>query len=135
MVVDGLLQNGENALAVLATKPNTTTDVVDEMVAARMDRQLILGQDKPPILWIVADEAVLHRLVGSPRVMHEQLMHVAGLAERPNVNVEIVPASACAHLGRDLGPARWRLGADARPDRRRAGRHGHLGVPDRADPG
>jgi transcriptional regulator with XRE-family HTH domain len=99
MVVDGLLQSEEYARAVLATKPNTTTDVVDEMVAARMDRQLILDQDKPPILWIVADEAVLHRLVGSPRIMHEQLMHVAGLAERPNVNVEIVPASAGAHIG------------------------------------
>jgi len=99
MIVDGLLQTEEYARAVLATKPNTTTDVIDEMVAARMDRQLILDQDKPPILWIVADEAVLHRLVASPKIMHAQLMHVADMAELPNVNVEIVPASAGAHIG------------------------------------
>ena len=37
------------------------------------------------------DEHVLNRLIGSPEIMHEQLLHVADLAERPYVCVQVVP--------------------------------------------
>ena len=37
---------------------------IDEMVSARMERQSILAQDKPPMLWSIVDEGVLRLPVG-----------------------------------------------------------------------
>ena len=99
MVVDGLLQTAEYARALLAVRPNTSVDELEGMVSARMDRQTILDRPSPPLVWVVLDEAVLHRRVGTPEVMREQLLHVADMAERPNITVEVVPASAGAHTG------------------------------------
>ncbi len=47
----------------------------------------------------MVDEAVLHREVGGPKVMHDQLIHLAELADRPNITVEVIPYSAGAHSG------------------------------------
>ena len=74
------------------------------MVAARMDRQAVLARDKPPTLWIVLDEGVLYRPVGGSMIMNEQLTHLAEMARRPNVMVQIVPSSVGAYEG-----IRWPL--------------------------
>jgi hypothetical protein len=62
-----------------------------------MERQAILGRDGPPLLWIVLDEAVLHRQVGSEKVMRDQLDQLAEMSCRPNITVEVVPFSAGGH--------------------------------------
>jgi Domain of unknown function (DUF5753) len=48
---------------------------------------------------VVLDEAVLYRLIGSPQVMHDALVHVAELSQRPYVVVQVVPASNGANAG------------------------------------
>ena len=53
----------------------------------------------PPTLWAVLDEAVLHRLIGSRKVMYDQLLHLADTSCRSNVTVQIVPAEIGAHAG------------------------------------
>ena len=53
--VPGLLQTPEYARAVLGTRPNTTPDELDDMVAARLARRAILDRDNPPMLWVVVD--------------------------------------------------------------------------------
>ncbi|HEV2376721.1 MAG TPA: Scr1 family TA system antitoxin-like transcriptional regulator, partial [Streptosporangiaceae bacterium] len=53
VLVPGLLQTPEYARAVLATRPNTSEDQIDELVTARMERQVILSRDDPPLLWVV----------------------------------------------------------------------------------
>ena len=45
------------------------------------------------------DESALRRLVGSPAIMYEQLTHLAGSAEGPNISIEVVPASTGANAG------------------------------------
>jgi transcriptional regulator with XRE-family HTH domain len=95
--VDGLLQTEPYARNVLSGRPNTTEDEVDQLVAARMERQLILDRANPPLLWAVIDEGALHRQANDVKVMHEQLLHLAEMSERPNINVEVVPYSAGAH--------------------------------------
>ncbi len=95
--VDGLLQTEPYARNVLSGRPNTTADEVDQLVAARMERQLILDRPNPPLLWAVIDEGALHRQANDAKVMREQLLHLAELSERPNINVEVVPYSAGAH--------------------------------------
>jgi hypothetical protein len=42
---------------------------------------------------VVLDEAVLHRLIGTPAVMADQLVHVASMAERLHVSVHVLQAT------------------------------------------
>ncbi len=98
-LVPGLLQTPDYAEAVVGTRPNTARDEVDALVEARLARQAILERDDPPLLWAVIDEAVLHRPVGDAKVMHGQLLHLAQLADRPNVTLQVIPYSAGGHIG------------------------------------
>jgi len=95
--VDGLLQTEDYARAVLSSRPNTSHDDIEELVTARMARQVILERAEPPVLWAVIDEGALHRLVGSEKVMRDQLFHLAEMSLRPNITVEVVPYSAGGH--------------------------------------
>lgn len=99
VLVPGVLQTREYARAVLATRPTTTDEETEQLVSARLDRKAILETDDPPLLWVVLDEGVLHRQVADPKVMHDQLAHLADLSARSNITVEIVPYGAGAHSG------------------------------------
>jgi hypothetical protein len=99
-LIPGLLQTAEYARALfLAAQTDTSDDVIDALVAARLERQVILGRADPPDVVAVLDEAVLHRLIGSPQVMHDVLAHVAELSRRPYIVVQVVPASNGANAG------------------------------------
>lgn len=65
-LVPGLLQTEAYARAVLETHPNTSQDVIEERVAARIARQRILDRDDPapPLRWVLLDEHVLTREIG-----------------------------------------------------------------------
>jgi transcriptional regulator with XRE-family HTH domain len=99
-LIPGLLQTAEYAQALfLAAQSDTSEDVIGALVAARLERQIILDRADPPDLVVVLDEAVLHRLIGSPQVMHDALVHVAELSQRPFVVVQVVPAGNGANAG------------------------------------
>jgi transcriptional regulator with XRE-family HTH domain len=100
-LVPGLLQTPGYARAVLATRPNTAEDEVDNLVAARLSRQDVLTRDDPPppLLWALIDEGVLYRPVAAHEVMHDQLVHLVGMSRLPNVTIHIVPYSAGGHTG------------------------------------
>jgi transcriptional regulator with XRE-family HTH domain len=98
-LVPGLLQTVDYARAVLATRPNTSEDEVEQLTVARIDRQVILERDSPPLLWAVIDEAVLRREVGGSKVMHDQLWHIVKASDRPNITVEVIPDGTGAHSG------------------------------------
>jgi hypothetical protein len=99
---------------VLASRPDLSDDVLEQMVAARTGRQVILDKPEPPHLLVVLDEAVLHRLVGSPKIMHEQLVHLAEASARSHISVQVIPATVGAHAG--LGGAFTIATVDGRPD-------------------
>ena len=99
VVIPGLLQTDQYARAVLRTRIGDTDDEIDAMVEARMARQAILGKDKPPTLWAALDEGVLHRPVGGPHVMREQLNRLAEAARLPNIVIQVIPAGTGAHEG------------------------------------
>ena len=100
LLVPGLLQTAEYARALFrAWQVADTEEEVELLVAARLDRQRIFGQDRPPSVWAVIDEAVLHRPVGGAKVMHDQLEHLAEMSCRPWVSVQVIPAEVGAHAG------------------------------------
>src|ERR1700729_1687691 len=64
LLIPGLLQTEEDARAVLAAAPPASPEEeVERLVSARMDRQAILDQAGPPLLWVILDEGVLTRPV------------------------------------------------------------------------
>lgn len=94
-LIPGLFQTEDYARATLAAHPHTSADVVEERVAARLARQEILTREDPPppILWVLLDENVLRREVGGSKVMHDQLGHLAEMARRPTIAVQVIPSS------------------------------------------
>lgn len=103
LVVPGLLQTEAYASAVFRTRFGVTDNEVAEKAAARLRRQEILDRDHPPQLWMILDEAVLRRPVGGRHVMAEQLSRLAAASQRPNMRIEIIPASVGAHEGAYAG--------------------------------
>jgi transcriptional regulator with XRE-family HTH domain len=100
MLIPGLLQTPEYARALfLAAQTDTSDDAIGALVATRLERQAILDRADPPDIVVVLDEAVLHRLIGSPEVMHDALVKVADLSRRPCVVVQVIPAGNGANAG------------------------------------
>jgi len=98
VLVPGLLQTAGYARALfLAT--GLDEDAAQEHVSVRLDRQAILERPHPPHVVTVLDQSVLHRLIGSPQVMADQLMHIAELSQRPDVSVQVIPADTGANAG------------------------------------
>ncbi|MGD3109020.1 helix-turn-helix domain-containing protein [Streptomyces sp. YGL11-2] len=98
LLIPGLLQTPAYARVVFrAYQPTATGDVIDELVANRMDRTRLLDSPTTPFVWCILDEAALRRAVGGPRVMTEQLGQVADLFRRHRAIVQVLPFRAGAH--------------------------------------
>jgi transcriptional regulator with XRE-family HTH domain len=97
-LIPGLLQLEAYALAVLERHPDTTPDQAAERAGARIARQAVLDREQPPKFWVLMDESALHREVAPPKVMAEQMTHLADMARRPNVTIQLIPGKA-AHVG------------------------------------
>lgn len=98
MLVPGLLQTEGYAREVirsglLIAPPGE----IERRVQVKMTRQRVLTKDNPVQLAVVLDEAVLLRMVGGPAVMLDQLAHLAAMAARPNVTVQVLPLAAGSH--------------------------------------
>ncbi len=97
-MVYGLLQTEEYARAVLATG---MPDDLNGLVAARVERQRILDREQPPLTWVVLDESVLLRPIGSREVMRRQLAHLLELTGHRWMHVQVLPNTAGAHASLD----------------------------------
>ncbi|NML50120.1 helix-turn-helix domain-containing protein [Streptomyces sp. R302] len=95
-MVYGLLQTEAYARAVLSVEQ---TDRLEELLAARMERQRILRREHPPVLCVVLDEAMLHREIGGPEVMRAQLEHLLSFAHEPWVQIQVLPNEVGEHPG------------------------------------
>jgi transcriptional regulator with XRE-family HTH domain len=101
-IVPGLLQTPRYARAMYeAGVPEFTQERINEHIEVRLMRQRLLVQEPPIRLEVVLDEAVLHRLVGGPAVMSEQLDRLAALSGQPNVTMQVIPYAVGAHPAMD----------------------------------
>lgn len=101
-VIPGLLQTLEYARAMHEiTIPPLAPEEIDDWLEVRIKRQRRLTENPELRLWVVLDEAVLHRAVGGPDVMAAQLDHLIEMTNRPNVTVQVIPYDAGAHPAMD----------------------------------
>jgi transcriptional regulator with XRE-family HTH domain len=98
LIIPGLLQTAEYARALFLAA-GADDAKADEMVEVRLERQSVLDRSDAPHVVTILDESVLHRLIGSPVIMSDQLSHLANMAERTNVQVQIVPSARGANAG------------------------------------
>lgn len=102
LLVPGLMQTREYARAASrAARPDLVPEVIERKVDLRLARQKLLDEADPPDVWLVLDEAALHRPVGGREVMRDQLQRLADVADRTNVTVQILPYEAGEHAGMD----------------------------------
>ncbi len=59
-----------------------------------MRRQQILRRPGSPRLWAIIEEAALRRAPISAAAMRAQIKHLIDVSERPNVALQVMPASA-----------------------------------------
>lgn len=93
--IPGLFQTAEVARAISQTTAGEEN--VEEKVELRLKRQEILTRDNPAVVSAVINEAVLLRPVGGPSVFRAQLDHLANLAKRPNISIQVLPFAAGEH--------------------------------------
>jgi hypothetical protein len=89
--VPGLLQTPDYARAVQRLlHTDASAAEIDRRIELCQGRQRVLQESDPPRYWAVLDEAVLHRQIGGPEVMRDQMRALIEASERPNVRLQIV---------------------------------------------
>jgi transcriptional regulator with XRE-family HTH domain len=100
--VPALLQTKEFAAAMIkGIVPKIDPDILRQRVEARMRRQQLLDQPKPPRYRALLDEAALRRQVGGPSVMKAQLDKILELVEKGKATVQVIPYSVGAYAAVD----------------------------------
>jgi transcriptional regulator with XRE-family HTH domain len=95
LIVPGLLQTPDYGRRILrGGRPRDTDEQIDELLAARLDRQQILTTEDPASFWFILDEMALRRPIGGGEVMRAQLDRLREVACWPHVNIQIVPFEA-----------------------------------------
>ncbi len=101
-VVHGLLQTNEYALAVI--KLSNTGEPNEKQVrrvAARAARRQRLDSASAPVFHAVIEESVLRRPIGGPDVMTGQLRALLEAADKPHVQMQIMPQESWQHPGHE----------------------------------
>jgi hypothetical protein len=104
LIVPALLQTPDYARAVIAAvRPDLPASELDRRVELRLRRQELLDQERPPVMRVLLDDALLRRPVGGPGVMAAQRRRLLADADRPAVTIQVLEVAAGAHAGMD-GP-------------------------------
>ncbi|MEV6558297.1 helix-turn-helix transcriptional regulator [Nocardia sp. NPDC051756] len=106
ILLPGLLQTDEyrRALIWLRTPQMPAAEVERRIEVLNHRRAHLYDPTKPLSLHAVIDEAALRRAVGGRSAMAEQLNHLAAAGDLPNISVQVIPLSAEAYAGLDIGP-------------------------------
>lgn len=100
--VPGPFQTREYARAVLGSGwPPSSEQKVERLLEARMARQELLKRDPLPLLWVVVDEGVLRRPIGSREIMLAQLDRLLSLAAESFVRFQVMSFAKGVHAAMD----------------------------------
>ncbi|MCX5185441.1 helix-turn-helix transcriptional regulator [Streptomyces sp. NBC_00268] len=97
--VPGLLQTEEFAREVLSGPQTTaeTDEAIEEQVAARLGRQLLLRMDAAPHVRFIIDEYAFRRASATAKIWDDQLLHIEAVAMWPDVVLQVLPFAAGVH--------------------------------------
>jgi hypothetical protein len=99
-LVPGPFQTADYARELFrAELPTAAAERLDTLVEARLARKNMFDRPDPPNALVVLDEAVLHRLIGSTKTMHDQLILLAEVSKLPTISVQVVEAGSGAYPG------------------------------------
>ncbi|MGY0059231.1 helix-turn-helix domain-containing protein [Streptomyces sp. LZ34] len=100
-VLPGLLQTPEYAESVISgALPEAPPEQIAQRVQVRLRRQERITDPATPLrLWAVVDEAAMRRVVGSPKVMSDQLDYLVRMSHEPHVTVQALPFGMGSHPG------------------------------------
>ncbi|MEU5692627.1 helix-turn-helix transcriptional regulator [Actinosynnema sp. NPDC020468] len=102
LMIPGLIQEEGYTRALIGDViPEASASEVDRRVKLRKARQALLREDDPLRLHVVIDEAALHRLVGGPATMRNQLDRLVEVAALPNVTLQVTPFAIGGHAALD----------------------------------
>ncbi|MDP4503775.1 helix-turn-helix domain-containing protein [Nonomuraea turcica] len=94
-VVPGIAQTEAYARHLITSwrevDPTLTPRQVEERLSIRMNRQKRFLPPESSQIWIILDESVLLRTVGSPAIMSEQMSRLVDFSDLPNVTLQVVP--------------------------------------------
>jgi hypothetical protein len=102
LIIHGVLQQPGYREAVLrgASLTPRPEEQLEVLMRVSQQRQQILTGEAPVELRALLDEATLHRTVGPPEVMQQQLEHLADIAEEyDHLTVQVIPFDAGPHAG------------------------------------
>jgi hypothetical protein len=116
--VPGLLQTADYARAIFrAAVTRRSVEELRNEVAVRMIRQKRLSSAENPLrLVAIMDVAVLHRVVGGPKVMAAQLARLIESAASDAVTLQVLPAGIGAHTAMTGGFSILSFGELGEPD-------------------
>lgn len=97
-LVHGLLQIPAYAEAVIRADERLSDEIVQQRLAFRMERQRsLLSRTPPPRITAVLGAGALSLVVGSRKVMRDQVAHLRAKCARSGVTVRVLPWTAGAH--------------------------------------
>lgn len=100
LVVHGLLQTKEYCRATFDSRyPALGTETAEQWVNARMERQLVLERERPPVCHFIMEESILRRQVGGPEVMCGQFRRILEYTEPVHMSFQIMPMDRMPHAG------------------------------------
>ncbi|MGH4022012.1 MAG: DUF5753 domain-containing protein [Pseudonocardiaceae bacterium] len=116
-IVPGILQT-ESYTRGMLTGQGSDPDgkPAEDLVRVRRDRQTALTRQNPAHFSFVLSESALRRMIGSPKVMAEQLHHLAEVALRPNVDIQVIPFDTLSYDSVGYDFTVWRFDHDAATD-------------------
>lgn len=114
--VPGVLQTEAYIRAVYTTStPRAADDELERLVRMRLERQAVLERDDATLHFILSESA-LRRNVGNRSLMADQLRHIADVADRANVELQVLPFNAQTYCPADVVFVLLRFDQDASTD-------------------
>jgi transcriptional regulator with XRE-family HTH domain len=98
LVIPSYLQTSDYIRAIMSAA-KVPANEVGMRVSARIERRDVITRRDPAHLLALIGEAAFRQVIGTPRVMLDQLRYLLEMAEYPNIDVRVVPFSAGWHPG------------------------------------
>jgi transcriptional regulator with XRE-family HTH domain len=96
VAIPGMLQTEDYVRMCYDMTGRYTTERLEVLTRARIDRQNLLQRRDPPMCIFYVHERALRSVVGNAALMHEQLQYLVLTTNVPHCAIRIVPESAVA---------------------------------------